>query len=106
MDLSGNPEAAPELVAVGWWEDHGGHYQIVHHLGYQRTKAQIAQQSLANRGNANKRWQPKQPKNANRNANRNAKRTGQDRPGEQERGTSLDGEDRSAEYLEAWGSES
>lgn len=48
---SHNPEAAEELVSVGWWEDHGGHYLIVHHLGYQRTKEQIARQSLVNRAN-------------------------------------------------------
>ena len=35
---SHNPEAAAELVSVGWWEDHGGHYQIIHHIGYQRPR--------------------------------------------------------------------
>ena len=45
------PEAAEELVAIGWWEDHGGHYQIVHHIGYQRTAEQIAHQSIVNRAN-------------------------------------------------------
>jgi hypothetical protein len=56
------PEAAEELVVVGWWEDHGGHYQIIHHIGYQRTKAQIANQSIANAKNANRRWSKKPPK--------------------------------------------
>ena len=51
-----HPEAAEELVSVGWWEDRGEHYQIVHHLGYQRTKDQIAHQSNVNAENANKRW--------------------------------------------------
>jgi hypothetical protein len=45
------PEAAEELVAIGWWEDHGQHYQIIHHIGYQRTRAQIAHQSIVNRAN-------------------------------------------------------
>ncbi len=40
------PEAAEELVAVGWWEDHLTHYQIIQHIGYPRTKAQIANQSI------------------------------------------------------------
>jgi hypothetical protein len=46
-----HPEAAEELVSIGWWTDRGGHYQIVHHLGYQRTREQVAKQSLANRAN-------------------------------------------------------
>ena len=50
-----HPEAAEELVAVGWWEDHGGHYQIIHHLGYQRTNEQAAHQSIVNAENAKKR---------------------------------------------------
>ena len=45
------PEAAEELVAIGWWEDHGGHYKIIHHIGYQRTREQIAKQSIVNRAN-------------------------------------------------------
>lgn len=49
-----NSEAAEELVSVGWWEDHGTHYQIIHHVGYQRTREQIAKQSLINRSNRSK----------------------------------------------------
>ena len=45
------PGAAEELVAIGWWEDHGTHFQIIHHIGYQRTAAQIAHQSLVNKAN-------------------------------------------------------
>lgn len=48
------PAAAEELVACGWWTDQGGHYQIVHHLGYQRTAAEIAHQSNVNRENRSK----------------------------------------------------
>jgi hypothetical protein len=51
-----HPEAAKELVSVGWWEDHGEHYQIVHHIGYQRTRKQVASQSIANQKNAARRW--------------------------------------------------
>jgi hypothetical protein len=47
-----HPEAAAEeLVSIGWWEDHGEFYLIVHHIGYQRTRAEIAHQSLQNKRN-------------------------------------------------------
>jgi hypothetical protein len=45
------PEAAADLVSRGWWEDHGDYYRIVHHIGYQRTAAQVAKQSIVNRNN-------------------------------------------------------
>jgi hypothetical protein len=58
-----HPEAAEELVSIGWWEDGGQHYQIVHHLGYQRTREQVAKQSLANRANRAKgKARPVRPK--------------------------------------------
>jgi hypothetical protein len=58
-----HPETAEELVSIGWWEDCGGHYQIVHHLGYQRTREQVAKQSLANRANRAKgKTRPVRPK--------------------------------------------
>jgi hypothetical protein len=50
------PGAAEELVACGWWEDRGEYFQIVHHLGYQRTKDEVAHQANVNRENAKKRW--------------------------------------------------
>ena len=57
------PEAADELVAVGWREDHGDHYQIIHHIGYQRTREQLAHQSIVNRANRAKgRARPVRPK--------------------------------------------
>jgi hypothetical protein len=56
-----HPDAAEELVDVGWWEDRGAHYQIINHLGYQRTKKQVAKQSNANAENANRRWTKKKP---------------------------------------------
>lgn len=46
-----DPDAAEELVSIGWWEDHGEHCQIIHHLGYQRTREQVARQSLVNTRN-------------------------------------------------------
>jgi hypothetical protein len=52
-----HPEAAEELVSVGWWEDRGQHYQIIHQIGYQRTRKQVASQSIANQKNAARRWQ-------------------------------------------------
>ena len=45
------PAAAEELVDRGWWEDHGQYYQIIHHLGYQRTAREVARQSIVNRAN-------------------------------------------------------
>jgi hypothetical protein len=59
-----HPEAAEELVSIGWWEDRGTYYQIIHHIGYQRTKEQIAKQSIANKANADKRWGNNLPKPA------------------------------------------
>jgi hypothetical protein len=50
------PEAAAELVDIGWWEDAGQHYQIIHHIGYQPTREEVASRSIANTENARKRW--------------------------------------------------
>jgi hypothetical protein len=87
------PAAAEELVSIGWWEDHGSHYQIIHHIGYQRTREEIAHQSNVNRANINKRWSKNTNRKTNRKTNRNTKWPGQDRPGQENRGTSLsDGE--------------
>jgi hypothetical protein len=64
-----HPDAAAELVDVGWWEDGGQHYQIVHHIGYQRTRKQIAKQSVANAKNANRRWSGKLKDSSNDSSN-------------------------------------
>jgi hypothetical protein len=57
------PEAGDELVACGWWEDHGDHFRIIHHIGYQRTAEQVARQSLVNRNNRAKgKARPVHPK--------------------------------------------
>lgn len=50
------PEASAELVDLGWWEDAGQHYQIIHHIGYQPTREEVAGRSIANTENARKRW--------------------------------------------------
>lgn len=53
-----HPGAAGELVSVGWWEDRQDHFKIVHHFGYQRTRAQIARQSIVNSQNGKKGGRP------------------------------------------------
>jgi len=53
------PEAAAELVNVGWWEDHGEAFQLVHHLAAQRTAASIRNQSNANSRNGKRGGRPR-----------------------------------------------
>jgi hypothetical protein len=58
-----HPDAASELADVGFWEDCADHFQIVHHLGYQRTAAEWRHQSTVNRGNRAKgKARPVRPK--------------------------------------------
>ncbi len=96
------PEAAEELVDRGYWEDHGEHYQIVHHIGYQPLAESVRRQSLANRANAEKRWGKKPRKRATKNDSSNDSQcdshsdpqcrmdgTGRDGPGLRNRGTAL-----------------
>ncbi|CQD21620.1 hypothetical protein BN970_05070 [Mycolicibacterium conceptionense] len=45
------PEAAPELVACGWWMDEGDHYLIVHHGRYQRSRAMVLKLQKRNQQN-------------------------------------------------------
>ena len=59
-----HPEMAAELVDRGWWKDRGGHYEIIHHIGYQRTAEQIVNQSIANKENAKRRWSRGKPNQA------------------------------------------
>lgn len=54
-----HPGAASELVRARWWEDRQDHYQIVHHFGYQRTRDQIARQSIVNSRNGKKGGRPR-----------------------------------------------
>jgi len=56
-------QAATELVEYGWWADEGDHYQIVHHLGWQRTADQWLKQSQTNKANRAKgKTRPVRPK--------------------------------------------
>jgi hypothetical protein len=79
------PDAAEELVAIGWWEDHGEHYQIIHHIGYQRTREQVARQSIVNAQNRAKgKARPVRPKDDSSDdlsdeSSDERDRTGQDR---------------------------
>jgi hypothetical protein len=82
------PGAADELVAIGWWEDHGDHYQLIHHLGYQRTPEQVARQSIVNAQNRAKgKARPVRKKESSDESSDEPSderdRTGQDRPGEE-----------------------
>lgn len=45
------PDAAQELVDIGFWEDNGDHFQIVHGMAWQRTAEQWFHQSEVNRAN-------------------------------------------------------
>jgi hypothetical protein len=95
---SRRPEAVGELVSVGFWEDQGDHYRIVHHIGYQRTREQVVRQSIVNANNrAQGTTRPIRPKDgwSDRSSDRSSDerdRTGQDRQGRRNRGTSLSDE--------------
>ncbi len=54
-----HPEAAPELVAVGWWTDEGDVYVIRHHGSYQRTREQVLTQQAANVSNGRRGGRPR-----------------------------------------------
>ncbi len=49
--VSRRPEAAAELVAVGWWSDEGGAYTIRHHACYQRAAEDVLRQQEVNKAN-------------------------------------------------------
>jgi hypothetical protein len=49
-----HPDATDELVNLGWWEDRGNHYMIIHHGAYQRTREAVVRQQEANRRNGRK----------------------------------------------------
>jgi hypothetical protein len=56
------PDAAGELVAIGFWEDRDDHFQIIHQ-GAQRTAAEWLHQSAVNRANRAKgKARPVRPK--------------------------------------------
>ena len=56
-----HPESADELVAIGWWEDRGDHFFIVHHGAYQRSAEAVVRQQTANRENRAKRGKAAKP---------------------------------------------
>jgi hypothetical protein len=55
------PEAADELVAVGWWDDDGDAYVIVHHAVYLRKSKDVLAQQAANHKNGQMGGRPKGP---------------------------------------------
>jgi hypothetical protein len=82
------PEAAEELVSIGWWEDRGQHYQIIHHIGYQRTAEEIAHQSIVNRANRAKgKARPVRPKSDSLNESSDESSDERDRTGQARTGT-------------------
>jgi hypothetical protein len=57
------PEAVDELLKRGTWEDQGEYYQIIHHLGWQRTRAEWLHLSEVNARNRRKgKTRPVRPK--------------------------------------------
>ena len=90
-----HPEAAEELLAIGWWKDCGTYYKIVHHIGYQRTAKQVANQSIVNRANRAKgkarpiRTKDEPSDDSSDEPSDERDRTGQDRPGQRNWGTSI-----------------
>jgi hypothetical protein len=54
-----HPEAAPELVACGWWSDEGDAYVIQHHGVYQRTKETVLNRQKVNVENGSKGGRPR-----------------------------------------------
>lgn len=58
---SKRPEAVAELVAAGFWREHGDGCLIVHHGLYQRTREQVVKRQEANRRNGAKGGRPVKP---------------------------------------------
>lgn len=97
-----HPEAATELVEIGWWIDNGDSYTIVHHGRYQRTREAVLHQQDANRRNGRRGGRrpgpsreqasevhPTEPEQESESLTESLTErdgTGQDRPG-QEKGT-------------------
>jgi hypothetical protein len=53
-----HPEAASELVEIGWWSEWGDHYLIIHHGTYQRSREAVIKQQEANKRNGKKGGRP------------------------------------------------
>jgi hypothetical protein len=56
-----HPEAAAELVTIGWWTDEGDAYLIVHHGIYQRPRQRVLKQQEVNQENGRKGGRPSGP---------------------------------------------
>ena len=56
------PEAVEELLATGWWEDGGDHYQIRHHAIYQRSAEQVLKLQERNQKNGKNGGRPAREK--------------------------------------------
>jgi hypothetical protein len=56
-----HPEAAAELVAIGWWKDDGDTYVILHHGVYQRPRERVLKQQEVNQEIGRKGGRPSGP---------------------------------------------
>lgn len=57
-----NPEAAPELLGIGWWtKTDDGFYIIRHHATYQRTREAVVNQQSVNQANGKRGGRPRKP---------------------------------------------
>jgi hypothetical protein len=57
-----HPDAARELLDVGWWSDDADAYVLRHHAAYQRTREAVVNQQEANTKNGAKGGRPKAPR--------------------------------------------
>lgn len=90
--FSQRPDAAEELVAVGWWTEDGKFYVIRHHASYQRSRADVVKLQERNAANGAKggrpkrreAWNPDDPHNPDGfpSGNRDGNPKGQDRTGQ------------------------
>lgn len=97
---STHPEVAEELVAIGWWEDRGQHYEIIHHAGYQRPRHRSPSSRLPTPRTPPRAGRGRSLRHAIRKAIRNAKWPGQDRPGYQQTTYGSAREDADDDYAE------
>jgi hypothetical protein len=59
--ISKASDSVSELLDGSWWKDEGDHYLIQHHGMYQRTRAQVIKQQVANALNGRKGGRPARP---------------------------------------------
>jgi hypothetical protein len=65
------PEAAPELLAIGWWTDEGDYYRIHHHGVHQPTAEEAIARQEASRSNGRKGGRPPKKKPPAQNPDEN-----------------------------------